>query len=48
MSTIVPLCRLQILTEVCYRVAQLHEGTTYSQIKSIYIDIKGLRKVGQG
>ena len=48
MGTLVPLRRLQLLTKVCYRVAQLHEGSTSNQIKSITVVIKGLKLVGQG
>ena len=47
-DTIVLLCRIQLLTELCYMGAQLYKGTTYSHIRIINIEIKGLRKVGQG
>ena len=39
---------LQVSTKEYYRVSQLHEDTIYSQIRSIDVEIKGLRKVGQG
>ena len=44
-STIILLCKLQLLTKVCYRMDQLHKGTTFSLIRSIKIQIKGLRKL---
>ena len=40
-------CRLQLLTKVHYRVAQLYEGTTYSLVGSINVQIKRLRKTKQ-
>ena len=40
--------RLQLLTKVCYRVAQLHISNIYSLAASIYIQIKRIRKVGLG
>ena len=38
----------KLLTKVYYRVAQLQEVTTYSLFRSINIQIKGFRKLGQG
>ena len=46
-STVILLCMLQLIIKVCYRVAKLHEGTTYSQFRSVNVDIKRLKKVGQ-
>ena len=46
-GTEVPLCRLQLLTKVYFRVPY-HEGTTYSQTKRTNAKIKGLITVSQG
>ena len=43
-NIVILLCRLQLQTKVWYRVTQFRENTTYSQIGSINIEIKGPEK----